>query len=216
MFQEDMPNSKVLFPFDVEEDHYVAHVVEAGDFPFNKGENDDGSGGDEGGESESESPESPSDSGDSEKSDSGDSDSGGEKKHKEKGGVEGKLDEVLGLLHQLLGDAGGAPPDLGPPGMDMPPSVDVGAPLPGDGPLPKPAVKHNMPGVPGGPTFAKRSGTVWREDEEGLTTKQVVMEARAMFPGYTVRQAVKKLGAYEVDGAEVKRPVWLIALQESE
>lgn len=198
LLRKKFPKAKVAKLEIDDHNRYVAHIV-VSEFPPKK---DDG-GGDEGG---GDAPEFSED-------DEGGEDDGGESegppKEKSEGGEDGgddtlpgKEDKMMALLEQIaqklgvdpMGDPMGGDPMGGPPGLgpDLP---DVGAPsgMQPDKPLPPPAVKHNAPGVPGGAAFAKRTMTVWREDD-GVSKDDFLREAKQFFPGYRVAKVERHMG----------------------
>lgn len=192
LLRKKFPKAKVAKLEVDNHNQYVAHIVVA-EFP----PKDDG--GDEGGGDAPEfTEEGPEDSGD----DGGD-EGGPPPEPKSEGGEKGggKLMALVEQIAQAVGvtpdggdemgmDPMGGPP--GPPGGLGPDLPDVGAPSKMEAPLPPPASKP-APGMGGGGTFAKRTTTVWREDD-GTPVAEVLKEAQAFFPGQRVAKIERHMG----------------------
>lgn len=190
LLRTKFPKAKVAKLEIDDHNQYVAHIRVA-EFP----PKDDGGGEDEGGGGEKEAPAFEEDDGGE---DAGPPAPPAPKDEGGKGG--GELMSLVKQIAEAVGVGGGEDPmggpDVGPgmPGLgpDLP---DVGAPsgMAADKPLPPPAMKHNAPGVPGGASFAKRTMTVWREDD-GVSREDFLREAKAFFPGYRVAKVERHMG----------------------
>lgn len=175
LLREEMPDAKFAYPLDIVNDHYVARMVTA-EFPP------------------------PADKEEKSEDAPPSSEGGGDSKPKEeKGGEKADLSALMDLVSQIAQKMGIMPDPMGDPGLggaDMAPQggpmdlPDVGAPAAGnEPPLPPPAVKHNMPGVPGGASFSSTNPLIAFREDDGVSLEDLKKEAAQNFFGYDLVKA---------------------------